>query len=151
MSGGDLSVEIEQRSPWSVGSSRGRSIDSSFSASDAHNAGVELAIEHLRRVDVKLSVNCRIGDPFILFLHGLAGYGAEWFGVAEYLGESVGLLIPDQRGHGASWGPSGVDVGREDYVGDAVALIETRQQPPRCGCGPVDGGNRRNLFSQRPP
>lgn len=72
--------------------------------------GVELAVLH------------REGVPAILFLHGLAGYGGEWLGVCDHLATSVGLLIPDQRGHGSSGGRS--SVGRADLVGDAVAVIE---------------------------
>ena len=79
-----------------------------------------------RRVDgeVELSLLHRPGEPVVLFLHGLAGYGGEWLGVVSELSETFGLLIPDQRGHGASRTGGGVELGRADYVNDAVELIE---------------------------
>ena len=83
-----------------------------------------LSVEQLRRSRVELSVLHRSGNPVILFLHGLAGYGGEWLGVVSHLSESVGVLIPDQRGHGASRGGSGFGVSRDDLVDDAVELIE---------------------------
>jgi pimeloyl-ACP methyl ester carboxylesterase len=93
---------------------------------------VELSLDLLERDGVELSVRHRSGEPVVLFLHGLAGYGSEWIGVASRLSESVGLVIPDLRGHADSRGSSVYGVGRDDFVGDAVESIEVM-----AGGGPV--------------
>lgn len=59
-----------------------------------------------------------------MFLHGLAGHGGEWKPVCGLIDDSVGVIAPDQRGHGESWAGVDVEVDRSAYVGDAVGLIE---------------------------
>ncbi len=71
----------------------------------------------------KLHTLFRDGSPTILFLHGLAGYGGEWKQVCELLDDGIGIIAPDQRGHGGSWDGSDIDVDRSAFLGDAVALV----------------------------
>lgn len=85
---------------------------------------MRLVERRIVRAEVELSVLQRPGDPVVLFLHGLAGYGGEWLGVISHLTESVGLLVPDQRGQGASRSAGQIGVDQADLVGDAVELIE---------------------------
>jgi pimeloyl-ACP methyl ester carboxylesterase len=73
---------------------------------------------------VELHVLLRRGSPTLLLLHGLAGYGGEWEQVCHRLNDTVGIIAPDQRAHGRSWNGIDVDVDTQDYVRDAVALIE---------------------------
>lgn len=74
------------------------------------------------RDGLRLSVLHREGEPMVLFLHGLAGYGGEWLHVCRYLDNSVGLLLPDQRGHGLNGHSSSMS--RSDFVGDAIDVVE---------------------------
>jgi pimeloyl-ACP methyl ester carboxylesterase len=86
---------------------------------------VGLITERLVRDDLVLFVNCRKGHPTVVFLHGLAGYGGEWLPVISHLVRSIGLVIPDQRGHGKSRSEGSISVERVDLVGDVVAAIES--------------------------
>jgi len=89
----------------------------------------------LERGDGTLSVDVRSGEaghPTVLLLHGLAGYGGEWAGVRHFLPEEFGVIMPDQRGHGASFdGTTDLDVSAQCWVDDAVACVEA------CADGPV--------------
>lgn len=73
---------------------------------------------------VRLHALIRRGEPTILFLHGLAGHCGEWKPVIGLLDGSIGVIAPDQRGHGESRGGADVEVGRSAFVYDAVSLIE---------------------------
>ncbi|HEX6221047.1 MAG TPA: alpha/beta hydrolase [Acidimicrobiia bacterium] len=73
---------------------------------------------------VSLHALFRPGSPTILFLHGLAGHGGEWKQVYELLDDSIGVIAPDQRGHGESWSGVDIEVDRSAYVSDAVLLID---------------------------
>ncbi|HEX6220957.1 MAG TPA: alpha/beta hydrolase, partial [Acidimicrobiia bacterium] len=73
---------------------------------------------------VSLHALFRPGSPTILFLHGLAGHDGEWKRVYEVLDDSIGVIAPDQRGHGDSWGGVDIEVDRSAYLSDVVLLIE---------------------------
>lgn len=66
----------------------------------------------------------RPGEPTILLIHGLAGHGGEWKPVYDILDDSIGVIAPDQRGHGESWDGAEVEVDRSAFVSDSVSLIE---------------------------
>jgi len=62
-------------------------------------------------------------DPLVL-LHGLGCDASMWDGVVDALPPEVGLVIPEQRGHGGStlgWRPPSVDL----WADDVVALLGT--------------------------
>ncbi len=68
--------------------------------------------------------------PALLLLHGLAGHGGEWNGVAERLADRYRVLAPDQRGHGPSTRRP-PDLSRDAFVDDVVAVIKqlNEEQP----------------------
>lgn len=84
----------------------------------------------LERDDVTLSVTVRPGAPTVMLLHGLAGYAGEWAGVRHFLPDEFGVIIPDQRGHGASFDGGPIDVAADQWVDDAVACVETFANGP---------------------
>jgi len=61
------------------------------------------------------------GRPLV-FLHGLAGYGGEWWPFASELDNGINAITVDQRGHGQSTRRP-AEVSRHAYVEDAAAVI----------------------------
>ncbi|MFC6885727.1 MULTISPECIES: alpha/beta fold hydrolase [Actinomadura] len=84
------------------------------------HGGVELAYEELGRPDA----------PGLLILHGLYTRGSSWRPIAERFADRFRVVLPDQRGHGASGKPDG-PYDRAAFAADAAALIE------RLGLGPA--------------
>lgn len=77
----------------------------------------------VRRGGVSIAVSDLGGDgPTLLLLHGLAGSSRELLPTAEALSGHRVLLV-DQRGHGGS-SRRPVDISRDAFVGDIVAVIE---------------------------
>lgn len=89
---------------------------------------------------VSLHALIRHGEPTILFLHGLAGHCGEWKPVSGLLDDSIGVIAPDQRGHGQSRGGAEVEFDRSAYVCDAVSLIEQVAGGPVIVVGQSMGG-----------
>jgi 3-oxoadipate enol-lactonase len=62
----------------------------------------------------------------MVLLHGLGSNGSSWTAIAEALGESHRVYVPDMRGHGASdWpGTYSFELMRNDVLGflDALGL-----------------------------
>ena len=59
--------------------------------------------------------------PTVLLLHGLVGNSREWDTVAAALARTRRVVVPDQRGHGASdWAGSYT---ADDLVGDVADLV----------------------------
>lgn len=85
---------------------------------------VGLAPTTVQRPDVALAVPSRPGDPTVLVLHGLAGYGGEWTALIDELPDEFGVIAPDQRAHGRSHGEQPSDVSAQRWVDDAIACIE---------------------------
>lgn len=85
-------------------------------------AGIETVT--VDRGDTTLAVTLRTGTPTVLLLHGLAGHSGEWAGVRHYLPDDFGVIMPDQRGHGASFHGPTLDVTAQRWVDDAIACIE---------------------------
>lgn len=106
----------------------------------------ELAVD-----GVRLHTLIRSGVPTILFLHGLAGHGGEWKPVCGLLDDSIGVIAPDQRGHGESWIGSKVEVDRSAYVCDAVSLIEEFAGRPVIVVGQSMGGLVSTYLAARRP
>ncbi len=61
--------------------------------------------------------------PTVVFLHGLAGSGAEFLPTAAAIGADYRSVLVDLRGHGHSTRHP-ADASREAYVRDVVAVIE---------------------------
>ena len=89
---------------------------------------------------VRLHTLVRHGEPTILILHGLAGHSGEWNPVGELLDDSIGVIAPDQRGHGESGGRTVAEIERSAYVADAVSLIEHIAGRPVIVVGQSMGG-----------
>lgn len=78
----------------------------------------------IKRGDVEIAVTDRGGDgSVVVLLHGLAGSSRELLATADALTDRFRVLLVDQRGHGRSTRRP-VDVSREAFVGDVVAVIE---------------------------
>lgn len=86
---------------------------------------VGVATTTVARDDLTLSVPVRRGDPTVLLLHGLAGYGGEWAALIGALPEDFGIIAPDQRGHGRSQADGSIDLAASRWVEDAIACIES--------------------------
>lgn len=64
-----------------------------------------------------------VGDgPPVVILHGLFGAGRNWSRIAQALGETHRVYMPDARNHGAS--PRGQTMSYADMAQDVLALIE---------------------------
>lgn len=90
----------------------------------------DVDVTSIERDGQTLSVRVRAGSPTVLLLHGLAGHGGEWAGVRHYLPDEVGVVMPDQRGHGESFTGGATDVAAATWVDDAVACIESFADAP---------------------
>jgi pimeloyl-ACP methyl ester carboxylesterase len=78
----------------------------------------------IQRGDVEIAVIDRGGDgPAVVLLHGLAGSSRELIPTADALTDRFRVLLIDQRGHGRSTRRP-VDVSREAFVDDVVAVVE---------------------------
>lgn len=66
--------------------------------------------------------------PTVVFLHGLAGSGAEFVPTAEAIGPGYRSVLVDLRGHGHSTRHP-ADGSREAYVRDVIAVIESLDAP----------------------
>ena len=63
--------------------------------------------------------------PLVLFLHGFPEFSGAWEEVAERLSDAWFCVAPDQRGHGRSWRPEGVErYAMRELVSDAASAIE---------------------------
>ncbi|TBL68282.1 alpha/beta fold hydrolase [Paenibacillus thalictri] len=62
------------------------------------------------------------GTPVVL-LHGFCGSGAYWDKVVPALAARARVIVPDQRGHGASSAPEG-SYSMETLAGDVIALLD---------------------------
>ena len=74
--------------------------------------------------------------PTVLFLHGLAGSGAEFLPTAEAIGPGYRSVLVDLRGHGHSTRQPD-DASREAYLRDVIAVIEHLGTAGEAGAGVV--------------
>jgi esterase len=73
--------------------------------------------------EIELSV-AEYGDgPPLILLHGIGSRGVSWWPVIDPLAAQFRLIVPDQRGHGASDKPP-VGYLHTDYAADLAGLIE---------------------------
>ena len=64
--------------------------------------------------------------PVMLMLHGFPEFSDAWSSVAEHFVDDYHVVLPDQRGCGASSKPDGVENYRPKHLAaDMIALIET--------------------------
>ena len=64
-----------------------------------------------------------VGDgPPVIILHGLFGAGRNWMRIAQALGTTHRVYLPDARNHGAS--PRGQGMSYAEMARDVLALIE---------------------------
>jgi len=64
------------------------------------------------------------GAPWVIFLHGLFGFGANWRKVTPSFEKNYRVLLIDQRGHGRSVKPASGHYRPEDYASDLLLFYE---------------------------
>lgn len=100
---------------------------------------------------VELFVRDSGGDaPVVLFLHGLGGYGAEWWPVASRMTSRFRVVAFDQRGQGRSTLEPD-DLSRAAFVGDAVHVLEGLGRSPVLLVGQSMGAHTALLVAARRP
>ena len=110
---------------------------------------MDLNREQIRNGDFAMSVLRRDGSPTFVFLHGLAGFAAEWGSVVAALDPSFGLWLPDLRGHASSRVAG--DVTLDLLISDVVALID--QSATTRGLDrsiPIESNNAKTLQPRKP-
>lgn len=88
--------------------------------------------------------------PAVLLLHGLFGRATTWEGTAAWLRPHFRVVGLDQRGHGLSDKPDGA-YSRDDYVDDAVAVIEALRLQPAIVIGHSMGALNAWVLAARRP
>jgi len=68
-----------------------------------------------------------VGEPLVVFVHGVLDRGRSFQRVAELLAPECHMLWYDRRGYGASADAPGVPVGVDAHVADLVALLDGRR------------------------
>ena len=88
--------------------------------------------------------------PAALLLHGLAGAAHEWRDTSAWLCETHHVFAFDQRGHGGS-AKRLISFSREEFVADAVDIIEAITSDPVLLVGQSHGGVTALLVAARYP
>ncbi|HXM41528.1 MAG TPA: alpha/beta fold hydrolase [Bryobacteraceae bacterium] len=79
------------------------------------------------------------GEPLVL-LHGFAGAGSDWAGLAPEWAADFRVIVPDLRGHGRSANPLST-FRHDEAAGDVVALLDHLGVGAFKGVGVSVGGN----------
>lgn len=95
------------------------------------------SIHHVAVGDTRLAVHTAGSGLPLLLLHGFPLDHAMWSG-QEPLADHVRLVVPDQRGFGASTGPGPASI--EQLADDAAALLDALHCGPAVACGLSMGG-----------
>lgn len=95
------------------------------------------SIHHVAVGDTRLAVHTAGGGLPLLLLHGFPLDHAMW-AAQEPLAEHGRLVVPDQRGFGASPGPGPTSM--EELADDAAALLAALHCGPAVVCGLSMGG-----------
>jgi pimeloyl-ACP methyl ester carboxylesterase len=95
------------------------------------------SIHHVALGDTRLAVHTAGSGLPVLLLHGFPLDHAMWAG-QEPLAEHLRLVVPDQRGFGASAGPGPASM--EQLADDAAALLAALHCGPAVVCGLSMGG-----------
>lgn len=95
------------------------------------------SIHHVAVGDTRLAVHTAGGGLPLLLLHGFPLDHAMW-AAQEPLAEHGRLVVPDQRGFGASPGPGPTSM--EELADDAAALLAALHCGPAVICGLSMGG-----------
>jgi pimeloyl-ACP methyl ester carboxylesterase len=99
----------------------------------------------------RMRVHVSGSGPPLLALHGLAGSGRYWQGLADELGDGATIVAPDLAGFGASDKPD-VSYDREFHLASLDAAIETLGLGlPRIVAGHSMGGILAALWAARHP
>jgi pimeloyl-ACP methyl ester carboxylesterase len=88
--------------------------------------------------------------PGLLLLHGLMGRATTWVETARWLTPHFRVVGLDQRGHGLSDKPDNAYT-REDYVNDAIAIIEGLGLAPAVVIGHSMGALNTWVLADRRP
>lgn len=95
------------------------------------------SVHHVAVGDTRLAVHTAGGGLPLLLLHGFPLDHAMW-AAQEPLAEHGRLVVPDQRGFGASPGPGPTSM--EELADDAAALLAALHCGPAVVCGLSMGG-----------
>lgn len=76
-------------------------------------------------MSIELAFEAVGNGPAVVILHGLFGSGRNWAPIAQALGDTHRVYLPDARNHGAS--PWGQTMSYTDMARDVLALIEREQ------------------------
>jgi pimeloyl-ACP methyl ester carboxylesterase len=95
------------------------------------------SIHHVPVGDTRLAVHSSGSGVPLLLLHGFPLDHGMW-AAQEPLADHLRLVVPDQRGFGASAGPGPASV--EQLADDAAALLEALHCGPAVVCGLSMGG-----------
>lgn len=74
--------------------------------------------------DFHHNISGKEGAPWVIFLHGLLGYGANWRRITPHFEDKYRVLLFDQRGHGRSMKPGTGHYRPEDYASDVLFLMD---------------------------
>jgi len=86
----------------------------------------------------------------VVFLHGIAGYAAEWEETASWLSHAFRVVAIEQRGHGRSEREPD-DVSPGAFVADAEMWVERLELAPAVVVGQSFGGLVAILLASRRP
>lgn len=75
-------------------------------------------------VRISYDVSGEDSGPVVVLLHGLLGDRASVRPVQERLDETVRVIVPDARGHGATSAIADRSVSMTDFANDVVAVLE---------------------------
>ena len=89
-------------------------------------------------MSIKLAFEVVGNGPPVIILHGLFGAGRNWSQIAQALGRSHRVYLPDARNHGAS--PWAEAMSYPEMALDVLALIEREQLPRPILIGHSMGG-----------
>lgn len=88
-------------------------------------------------------------EPPVIMLHGIMGHAREWDGLVEPLSARHRVVVPDQRGHGAS--DRAAEYSPAVLADDVVALIEHLGEPRVSVVGHSMGGMAALMLASRRP